>query len=511
MTGGGASRPRPPLLSILLSISAAMACAGSAEGPAGDAPAPIVLDGWRRAEHQGFTIYTDAADATAQRAFRRLDRFTDYVSQVVFRRPLEVHQPIEVFVFGSREEYLRFAPELLSGHTRREEGETQIALSLEQTFEGTGTLYHELVHTVLYNDPDRQFPSWFHEGLAVLLSTSVLRDDVLTVGKLPPAMLYKIHLEPPLPLRRLLASPAYAQRDPWLFYADAFAFVHFGLLSGSVRGPDHAESFGNFVTSVSLGEAWEPAFVAAFGASPEDVAIEYERYRTQLLGKQVVTLRNVVLESEDPPLVFEPVGRLEMARQLAQLASDGFEIGTGSQAFLYDQLLAADANDWPAVTGRIRVAVQQDDLELGDRLWEGLPEDQRDGADAWLAEADLSLARARRLRRDGDAALAAEKVAHAITAYRLAAAEAPDRLSALTGLGKALLLDEHADPAAGIAALEHAIEINPEVPEARLDLAELLIRGDASSQAIPHLDYVIEAYPSSDFADRAKRLRRKAR
>lgn len=425
------------MLSILLSISAALACAGSVDRPEGDAPSPIVLDGWRRAEHHGFTIYTDAPDATARRAFRQLDRFTDFVSRVVFRRPLEAKQPIEVFVFGTRQEYLRFAPEVFSGHARRGEGENQIALSIEQIYEGTGTLYHELVHTVLHNDPDRQFPSWFHEGLAVFFSTSVLRDDVLTVGKLPPSTLLEIRLEHPLPLRRLLASPAYAQRDARLFYADAFAFVHFGLLSGSMNEPDRSGAFGNFVSRVSRGEAWEPAFVAAFDASPEEIAVEYELHRQRLVEKRVMTLKNIVLETDDSPLVFEPVGRLEIARQLAQLASGGFEVGIESMALLYDQLLEADANDWAAVCGRIRVAAQLNELDLGDQLWERLPEDQRDGLDAWLAEADLALARVRSLPRDERAELGAEKLARAIAGYRQAVAEAPDRLPALIGLGEA--------------------------------------------------------------------------
>ncbi len=497
-------------LGLPLVLSAALACAGAMARSKDHAPDPIVLDGWRLAEHAGLTIYTNASDATARRAFRQLSRFIDYVSQLVSGHPFEANRRLEVFVFGARSEYLRFAPEMLAGHARRGDGENQIALSIEQIFEGTRTLYHELVHTVLHNDPDRSFPNWFHEGLAGFFDTSVLRGDVLTVGGLSPTAVQQMRLKRPLPLRRLLASPASGQRDIELFYADAWAFVHFGLRSASMSGPDRRDAFGSFVSRVSRGEAWEPAFLAAFAATPEEIAEEYERHRKRLVDTQVLTLSNVTLALDEPALVFAPLGRLEIARELAQLGL-GYDAGTESAALLLDLLLEADPDDPEAIYGRIRVAVQRGELDLAGALWERLADDQRQGLAARQAEADLALERARALRLDERATVGAENLARAIAGYRHVLVNAPDRLSALVGLGQALVLSEHEDPAAGISALERAIEMAPESPRVRLDLAELMIRTDALSAAEPHLDYVVEAYPHSPWANRAKRLRRKTR
>jgi tetratricopeptide (TPR) repeat protein len=473
---------------------------------AGDAPKPIALDGWRRAEHQGLTVYTNAADATAQSAFRQLRRFMDAVSQVVFKRPFEMTRPIEVFVFRSQEEYARFAPEWVAGHARREADESQIALSIEHAFAGTGTLYHELVHAVLLNHPSRRFPSWFHEGLAVFLATSVLRGDVLTMGALSPEAMAWIRTADPLPLRRLLATPVAAQRNVGLFYADAWAFVHFGLLSASLGGPDRRREFGDFVARVSRAEPWGPAFQAAFRATPEAIAEEHEAHREKLTRIGVVTLLNLRLASDDPPPALLPVVRLEIARQLAALADGAFEDHRfETEAQLYDELLAADPNDPDAICGRIRVAAAQDELELAEELWHRLAEDQRRDASAALAEGDLALARAKELPPDEPPSPRATELTRAISAYQRALAEAPD-LAAIEGLGEATVLAEHEDPAPAIAALGRALELDPESPKVRLDLAELLIRSNAPGDAAPHIDYVIEAYPRSDYSHRASVL-----
>lgn len=505
--------PQPPGRGYArrFALLAAFTCA-CANGPvAADDPEPVALDGWRRAEHHGLTIYTDAADATARSAFRQLRRFMDSVSQVVFRRPLEVNRPIEVFVFRSQDEYARFAPEWVSGHARRETEESQIALSIEHALAGTGTLYHELVHAILYNDPERRFPSWFHEGLAVFLGTSVLRGDVLTMGGLSPEAISWIQKREPLPLRKLLASPPAGQREIGLYYTDAWAFVHFGMLSASMGGPDRRREFRDFVTRVSGGEPWEAAFGAAFRATPEEIAKEYEDHREKLARVGVVTLLNLTLESDDAPLEFQPMGRLEIARQLTQLADGGFEVGVESAAQLYDELLAADPKDPEAICGRIRVAASQDELELAEELWQRLPEDRRWGARAALTEGDLALARAKELPLDEPPSPRTAELTRAIGAYQRALAETPDHLAAIAGLGKAMVLAKHEDPAPAITALGHAIELDPESPEARLDLAELLIRSNAPGDAAPHIDYVIEAYPRTEYSRRASVLRSRTR
>lgn len=492
-------------------LLAVFACA-CAKGPsAGDVPDPLALDGWRRAEQHGLTIYTDAADATARSAFRQIRRFMDSISQVVFRRPLELNRPIELFVFRSEEEYERFAPEWVLGHTRLSTEKSQIALSIEHAWTGTGVLYHELVHAVLLNDPKLRFPSWFHEGLAVFLGTSVLRGDVLTMGALSVEGIGWIRKRKPLPLRKLLSSPLAGQREIGLYYSDAWAFVHFGMLSGSLGGPDRRREFGDFVARVSRREPWEAAFGAAFRATPEEIAKEYEAHREKLGRLGVVTLLNLTLNSDDAPLELQPMSRLEIARQLTEVADGGFEAGVESAAQLYDELLAADPKDPEAICGRIRVAASQDELEVAEKLWQSLPEDQRRGASAALAEGDLALARAKELPPDEPPSPRAAELTRAIDAYQRTLAEAPDRFAAIAGLGEAMVLAKHEDPAPAITALGHAIELDPESPEVRLDLAELLIRSNAPGDAAPHIEYVIEAYPRTEYSSRASVLRSRAR
>lgn len=502
---------RPLVGRLLLGLSIALACTGTVDRPEDEARRPIVVDGWLRAEHHGLILYTDAPEATARRAFRQLKRFIDVVSWRVNGRPFEVHGRLKVFVFGSRKEYGRFAPEWLAGHASRGDDQNTVALSIEQIFEGTALLYHELTHLVLHNDPNRRFPSWYHEGLAVFFSTSVLRGDVLTVGALSADRVRVMRVKHPLTLRELLSSPLWGQRDVSLFYADAWAFVHFGLLSQSLGGPDRRHAFARFVSRVSRGEAWEPAFLAAFEATPEEITEEFVQHRNELAQMQVLTLANYSVDLDELALVFESVEPLEIARELAQLGMAEFETGLDNAAQLFDLILESSPHDPATIYGRIQVAARRDELDLGDTLWARLGEDQHDGMEAWQAEADLCRARARSLDPDEQVTLATEALDCAVSGYGRVLAEAPDRLSALVGLGKALLVAKREDPALGISALERAAVLSPYSPELRLDLAELLIRSGATSAAVSHLDYVAEAYPGSRFAKRAKRLRRQTR
>ncbi len=490
----------------IVSMFALSACAGS---PGRERrKEPVAIDGWRRSESGALAIYTSAPDEAARRALRQMGRFVDVVSQLAHGHPFRPSRRVDVFIFGSREQYRRFAPEFVAGHAGRGDDEIVVGLSIEQAFQSTETLYHELTHVVLHGDTSRSFPSWYHEGLAVFFGTSVQRGDVLTVGALPSRAVREIRAKRRIPLRRLLSSPLWGQSDIALFYADAWAFVHFGLLSESMGGRDHQKAFQRYVDRVSRGQPWEPSFREAFGADPEAIDEEYGRHREHLAETAVQMLANVSLSFEGPEVAFEPVGRIEIARELAQLGLEGFRSGSESAGELFEVILAAEPNDTEAIYGGVRAFARTGDLERADALWAQLGEARRSGAGAWQASADLELAHAEALGSRVESERRRAHLDRSLAAYRRVLEGSPQRLSALAGLGRALVMADEEDPAEGIAALEGAVSLAPEWPDLRLDLAELMIRGDAASDARPHLDYVIEAYPGTDFSRRAKRLRR---
>jgi len=287
--------------------------------------------------------------------------------------------------------------------------------------------------------------------------------------------------------------------------------VHFGLLSKALGGQDHRAAFAQFVARVSRGEPWESAFVAEFDATPEQLDEEFERHRQLLVEMKVGTVANISLDLDQPEAVFEPVEPLEMARELSSLAIEGGDWALDSAAQLLDSMLETQPDDPAAICSRIRVAARQRELDLADSLWDRLDESQRVGLGAREAQADLCLAHARKLDADEQPAVAEQRLSCAISGYGQILEQAPERLSALAGLGRALVLAEREDPTTGIAALERATELSPDDPRLRLDLAELLIRRGDTSAALGQLDHVLEAYAGTEFADRAKRLRRRAR
>jgi hypothetical protein len=113
--------------------------------------------------------------------------------------------------------------------------------------------------------PGGDYPRWYHEGLAQVLSSAVIRDDVAMVGSVAVMCRETLARFDPLPLERLLADGDFEdddeQRDR--FYADSFALVHFGLL-GELAGTPRAAEFNEFVRRIRAGAGWQQAFARSF-------------------------------------------------------------------------------------------------------------------------------------------------------------------------------------------------------------------------------------------------------
>jgi len=142
-----------------------------------EALASKVPDGFTVVEERPFVVIGEEAPATVKRRAEQTVRWavTELKALYFEKDPTEI---IDVWLFGGRESYERYAKELWD-HTPTtpygyySESERALVMNIKT---GGGTLIHEIVHPFVHaNFPD--CPSWFNEGLASLYEQCAERDD----------------------------------------------------------------------------------------------------------------------------------------------------------------------------------------------------------------------------------------------------------------------------------------------------------------------------------------------
>jgi len=507
-----------------LTAVACLAVACAVGQPTMPATAPAVadpidmldLDGWRRADAAGLNIYTNAAADEMGRVLRRTDQFVaflgDFLGDFRLDGDTTTLQPTDVFIFASQEQLQLLMPQPeengfgVLGYVAESFPKLSLVSSVRSTAPALEIFQHELVHVVHASDPERRFPPWVMEGLASYFATVTFRSDVLTLGRPSDTWMMVVRSQDEaLPLARVFSWDRGETLEPVRLYADSWTFAHYGLQSEAFGGPARVGAFRAFVDRVGRGEAWKPALEAAFGAPVAIVEAEFLAHRQRLREAEVYRVVHLRVPIPDHSPSFVVVAAPEITRRLAGLAANAGERGRDVRRRLYDYLLESDAEDAEALVGRARVAIEDGDLELVQRLWERVPPESREGFESLLAWAEL--AQARWLAeppdsRDHDGFTAA------LDAWTRVLVAAPDHLPALVKLGVLHSEAPAEDSRSGLEALRRAIEIDPHSRSIRLALARLLARAGEIDAARRELDPIAAVEDGTETAREARQLLR---
>ena len=512
----------PPRTLTAVACLLAIACAVGQPTPpavdatAGDSIGVLDLDGWRRADVAGLSVYTNAADDEVGRVLRRTEQFVaflgDFLGDFRLDGDTTAPRPTDVFVFARDEQLQLFTPEPgengfgVLAYVAESLPKLSLASSVRSAAPELEIFQHELVHVIHTSDPDRRFPPWVMEGLASYFATVSFRSDVLTLGRPSDTWMAIVRsYDEALPLARVFSWDRAETLEPVRLYADSWAFAHYGLQSEAFGGPPRVGAFRAFVDRVGRGQAWLPALEAAFDAPLAVVEAEFQDHRRRLRAAEVYRLAHLRVPLGTGTPAFVAVVATEIARRLAELATSVGEWGRDARRRLYDHLLESGPEDPDALVGRARVAIDDGDLELAQRLWEWVPPESRDGFEALLAQAELAQARwvaepADARDRDGFNA--------ARDAWTRVLAAAPDHLPALVSLGTLHGEAAKEDPRIGVDALRRAAEIDPHRRSIRVALARLLARAGDVEAARRELDPIAALDGDTETAREARRLLR---
>ncbi len=429
---------------------------------------PKAGEKWITFETDGFRFISSASPRVTQEIARDLLRMRAAVGQVT-RLRVRTAEPTRVYIFPSAR---RFAPYRESALDVKNENITGVFVStssggnfiLLQSDADSGVdrvVYHELTHQFVANTT-AGLPLWFNEGMAEYYSTFRTVGEATHIGRPVEEHVRWLRSEKLIPLRELFAttysSPTYNEAArAGAFYAQSWALVHYLMTD-----PERRAQLGRFLNLLGGGKSVDEAFAGAFGM--EFNALE-QALRAYIRGVNF-TYNSYALGDLATAELAEPVAMPydEVLQQLGYLlAHSRTENAEAAERFFKEALAANPANATAhANLGRIY------DLT-------GRPVDAdaayEKAVQLGSTDAEVYLMAGRALLGRGNPRLYVK----ARALLQRATEVDPKSSRAWAALGSTYMGSD-GERAAGIAALEKSVELEPANDEASFYLAQLLAR-----------------------------------
>ncbi len=279
---------------LVLIFAAALALALAAQTAA-------AKDTWTSVRSQNFFLVGNASEKDIRRVATRLEQFRDVFTKLLKGANFTTPVPTTVIVFKSDGSFKPYKPVVdgkpedhLAGYFQPGEDVNYIALTPEARGDENpfSTIYHEYVHLLVNNNYGKgAVPPWFNEGLAEYYSTFEIEEDrKVYLGRLISNHLLRLREQKPIPLQTLFDVDYYSlhrnKREAMgLFYAEAWAFVHY-LINGNngQRLPQMSKFFGLVLQKMPTEQAFREAFQTDFAGMEKELKkyIEGHTFRNQV-------------------------------------------------------------------------------------------------------------------------------------------------------------------------------------------------------------------------------------
>jgi hypothetical protein len=224
---------------------------------------------WRELKTERYTVISQLPDADTRRWAEEYDEFIASVLEITRFRP-DALPPLTVVLFRHNRDFAPFKPPRPNGKQADDVAgfflrrETWGVIGMAETSEADATrstIFHEGVHWITSVDRSPQ-PTWFSEGLAEIFST--FGPKVTKVHLADPILphLALLRQNALMPMSAFLSQQgSLFDRDAHtsLYYAQAWAFVHYLLFSGD---PQRREQLGRYLQAYRTKSAEEAASIA---------------------------------------------------------------------------------------------------------------------------------------------------------------------------------------------------------------------------------------------------------
>jgi cytochrome c-type biogenesis protein CcmH/NrfG len=430
---------------------------------------PKAGEKWITFETDGFRFISSASPRVTQEIARDLLRMRAAVGQVT-RLRVRTAEPTRVYIFPSarrfsayREAALNVMNENITGvFVTTGSGGNFILLQSDADSGVDRVVYHELTHQFVANTT-AGLPLWFNEGMAEYYSTFRTVGEATHIGRPVEEHVRWLRDEKLIPLRELFAtthsSPIYNEgARAGAFYAQSWALVHYLMTD-----PERRAQLGRFLNLLGGGKSVDEAFAGAFGM--EFNALE-QALRTYIRGVSF-KYNSYALGDLATAALPEPAAMPhdEVLQQLGHLlAHSRTENAAAAERFFKEALAENPANAAAhADLGRIYDLTGR--TADADAAYEKAVQLGTNDAEVYLVAGRTLMTRAAN----------PELYAKARSLFQRATEVDPKSSRAWAALGSTYMGSD-GERAAGIAALEKSVELEPANDEASFYLAQLLVR-----------------------------------
>lgn len=449
---------------------------------------------WLEVRTPNFVIYSEISKEKTETLATDLENFRIAAGMFTNIGRLDARIPTKIIVLEDPAHELGFSRGL-AGYFRPGMRENFAVMADSGSFSDE-VLKHEYVHFLVRNRDGQNYPRWFDEGFAELLSTLTVDGTEIEIGKFSRNRMQALAYLPWLPMEKVLETRSVfslEQEAGAVFYAQSVLLVHFLMF-----GRPETDFLQQALEHHRLIAALTPqlaAFETAFGLKAQDLNDRLRRY-----GRREATY--VRLHLKEPYVAAAVATRTmqpdEVAAQLGHLA---LVIGNYEAAAEFSNAaLALNENNVTALIDKADLHKFAKRFDEAKPLYERAIELAPDNANAKLDYAEYFLDLA------AQSSETETRQNYLVEARRyLARSYALDQSNpeTLAMNGQSYLLG--GEPAKAVEFLEHAHDLLPSEFNIRTLLAEAYVRNQDKENAKKQLQWVLAA-SHTDIVDLEKLL-----
>jgi len=238
------------------------------------APAAVAAD-WVAYTSDNFTVYSDAREQTTLYLIENFEKFRLAMLKTLDLPDSDESEHLVIVIFSRSRDYNSLAPSGTTGFFYHSVFGPRMMVGPSALRGTQETLFHEYVHYLVNRRSPLNYPRWYSEGLATVLSSTVIVPDSVLVGEAPQDYLNLILYGYDTTVENVVDLNS-ATLD-FRFYATSWMLTHY-LLIESFEDTTRKQQTVDYLRRYDAGEDPVEAFEASFGITPREMQREVMRY-----------------------------------------------------------------------------------------------------------------------------------------------------------------------------------------------------------------------------------------
>lgn len=232
---------------------------------------------WAEYKSENFTLYSDVAEPAALEVLNNFEQFRFATLTFLGLPDTPESERLLIVAYDRGRDYNKIRPSSnVTGFFYHSVfGPRMIIGAKGLTSDFQATLFHEYVHYLMNHHSVNNFPRWYSEGFATLLSSARIDESSIVIGNAPPDYLRAISLDFEASVDSIIDMEY--DGTAYDFYLTSWLLTHYLLLDAE-NAPRRRESFLDYLSRYDTGEDPVDAFPESFGITPSEMQRELELY-----------------------------------------------------------------------------------------------------------------------------------------------------------------------------------------------------------------------------------------